>query len=118
MKNHLLFCRAHDREVRVLITGTLLHEDQAPVRDEGLVCLEIGGDCIESLCPLGASAPDAMVGRLIRNGVPLDSLTTVTAECPVCEEEAELVLYGTGRAACVLCGTAARWAYDHVEPLD
>jgi hypothetical protein len=118
MKHHLLFCRACDREVKVLITGTPLHEDQAPVRDEGLACLEIGGECIEALCPLGASAPDAMVGRLIRNGVLLDSLTTVIAECPACGNEAEMVLYGKGRAACTLCGTAARWAYDHVEPGD
>ena len=46
-----------------------------------------------------------MVGRLIRNGVPLDSLTTVTAECPTCENDAEMVLFGDGRAACSLCGT-------------
>ena len=118
MKTHQLFCRARDREVRVQITGTLLHEDQAPARDEGLVCLDIGGDCIETLCPLGASAPDAMVGRLIRNGVPLDSLATVTAECPACGDETEMVLTGNGRAACTLCGTAARWAYDHMEPAD
>jgi hypothetical protein len=118
MRGHLLFCRACDREVRVLITGTPLYEDQAPVRDEGLVCLEIGDDCNGNLCPLGASAPDAMVGRLIRNGVPLDSLTTVAAECPACGNEAEMVLYGNGRAAYALCGTAARWAYDHVEPAD
>ena len=118
MKNHLLFCRALDREVRVLITGTLLHEDQAPVRDEGLICLEIGDECTENLCPLGASAPNAMVGRLIRNGVPLDSLITVTAECPACGNEAEMVLYGNGRAACPFCGTAARWVYDHLEPAD
>jgi ribosomal protein S27AE len=118
MKNHLLFCRACNREVRILIAGSPLCEDQAPARDEGLVCLEVGDECIETLCPLGSSAPDAMVGRLIRNGVPLDSLTTVTAECPSCGNEAEMVRYGARRAACTLCGTAARWAYDHVEPGD
>ena len=118
MKNHLLFCSACDREVRVLITGTPLYEDQAPLRDEEVVCLEIGSQCTGNLCPLGAAAPNAMVGRLIRNGVPLDSLTTVTAECPACGDETEMVLYGNGRAACAICGTAARWAFDHVEPAD
>jgi len=118
MKNHLLFCSACDREVRVLITGTPLYEDQAPLRDEEVVCLEIGRQCTGNLCPLGAAAPNAMVGRLIRNGVPLDSLTTVTAECPACGDETEMVLFGNGRAACTTCGTAARWAYDHVEPAD
>jgi len=94
------------------------YDDQAPLRDEELICLDIGSRCTGNLCPLGATAPNAMVGRLIRNGVPLDSLTTVTAECPTCENSAEMVLYGDGRAACSICGTAARWAYDHVEPAD
>jgi ribosomal protein S27AE len=116
MKHHLLLCRARDREVRVMITGTLLQDDQAPVRDEGLVCLDIGEGCIESLCPLGGSTPDAMVGRLVRSGVPLDALATVVAECPACGQEAEMVLYGHRRAACGQCGAAARWAFDHAEP--
>ena len=116
MKNHLMFCSACDREVRVLITGTPLYEEQAPLHDEELICLHIGSRCTGSLCPLGAAAPNAMVGRLIRNGVPLDTLTTVMAHCPACDQEADMVLYGDGRAACSLCGTPARWAFDHVEP--
>jgi len=118
MKNHLLYCSACDREVRVLITGTPLYEDQAPLRDQELICLDIGGRCTGNLCPLGAAAPNAMVGRLIRNGVPLDSFNTATALCPACDNEAEMVLYGNGRAACSICGTAARWAFDHVEPAE
>jgi len=118
MKNHLMYCSACDREVRVLITGTPLYEERAPLRDEELICLEIGSQCTGNLCPLGAESPNGMVGRLIRNGVPLDSLNTVTALCPACDQEAEMVLYGNGRAACSICGTAARWAVDHVEPAD
>jgi hypothetical protein len=57
-----------------------------------------------------------MVGRLIRNGVPLDTLDTVTADCPACGNTVEMVLYGNGRAACLVCGSDARWAFDHVEP--
>ncbi len=118
MKNHQLYCSACDREVRVLITSAPLYQDQAPLHDEELICLDIGSRCTGNVCPLGAAAPNAMVGRLIRNGVPLDSLTTVTAECPACENQAEMVLYGNGRAACSICGTAARWVVDHVEPED
>jgi hypothetical protein len=118
MKNHLLYCSACDREVRVLISGTPLYEDQAPLRDPELICLDIGSRCTGNFCPLGAAAPNAMVGRLVRNGVPLDSLNTVTAECPTCENDAEMVLFGDGRAACTICGTAARWAFDHVERED
>jgi len=116
MRNHMLYCGACDREVRVLITGTPLYEDQAPLREEELVCLEIGASCTGRLCPLGAAAPNAMVGRLVRNGIPLDTLNTVTAECPSCGADAEMVLFGNGKAACSVCGTAARWAFDHVEP--
>jgi ribosomal protein S27AE len=116
MKSHRLYCGACDREVRVLITGTPLYEEQAPLRDEEVVCLEIGQRCTGNMCPLGAAAPNEMVRRLIRNGIPLDTLQTVTAECPACENEAEMVLYGDGRAACSVCGTSARWVVDHVEP--
>ena len=114
MKNHTLYCGACDREVRVLITGTPLYEDQAPLREEEVVCLEIGARCTGALCPLGAAAPNERVRRLIRNGIPLDTLNTVNAECPSCGADAEFVLYGSGRAACSICGTAARWAFDHV----
>ena len=118
MKNQMLYCSACDREVRVLITGTPLYEDQAPLRDEEVVCLEIGARCTGNLCPLGASAHSGMVGRLIRNGIPLDTLNTTTAECPTCEAEAEFVLYGDGKATCGICGTPARWVFDHVERED
>ena len=118
MKNHKLYCSACDREVRVLITGTPLYEDQAPLHDEEVICLEIGARCTGNLCPLGAAAPNAMVGRLVRNGIPLDTLSTVAAECPACGNEADMVLYGEGRAACTVCGTPARWVIDHVEPGD
>ena len=114
MKNHEMYCSACDRNVRVLITETPIYPDQAPLRDEEVICLEIGSHCTGSLCPIGAAAPHAMVGRLIRNGLPLDSLTTMKAECPTCENEADMVLYGNGRAACSVCGTVGYWMADHV----
>ena len=116
MKNHMMYCGACDREVRVLITEAPLYEGRTPVAEEELVCLEIGRQCTGNLCPLGAAAPSAMVGRIVRNGIPLDTLETVVARCPACGNEAEMVLYGGGRAACSVCGSAARWAVDHVEP--
>jgi hypothetical protein len=57
-----------------------------------------------------------MVRRVMRNGVPLEVLNTVTARCPSCGEETEVVLYGEGRAMCSQCQTPARWVVDHVEP--
>lgn len=116
MKNHQLYCSACDRQVRVLITEAPVYEGHAPLHGEELVCLDIGAKCTGNLCPLGAAAPSEMVRRVMRNGVPLEVLNTVTARCPGCGEETEVVLYGEGRAMCSLCQTPARWVVDHVEP--
>ena len=117
MKSAQLFCSACDRQVRVMITDAPLHDGQATLHDEEVVCLEIGDRCTGSLCPLGAVAPNAMVARIVRNGLSTEGLQTVQASCPSCGTEAELVLYGGGRAACTVCGAGARWTIDHVEPL-
>lgn len=117
MKSHQLFCSACDREVRVMITDAAPIEGQATLHDEEVVCLEIGEQCTDSLCPIGAAAPNAMVGRIIRNGLPLDGMRTVRSLCPSCGLENEMVLYGEGRAACTACGSPARWTLEHAEPM-
>lgn len=117
MKGHELFCSACDRQVRVMITDSPAHEGQATLHDEELVCLEIGEQCTGNLCPLGATAPSAMVARIVRNGLPTRGLHTVQAACPSCDRETELVLYGQGRAACTVCGSPFRWTATHAEPM-
>jgi hypothetical protein len=116
MKSHRLFCSACDREVNVMITDAPLLDGQATLHDSEVVCLEIGQKCTGNLCPLGAAEPSAMVGRIVRNGLPLNGLTTLQAGCPACGRVTEMVLYGGGHAACTECGTAARWVVDHAEP--
>lgn len=115
MKSHQLFCGACDRPVRVLITEGVVGETQASITDAELICLEIGANCTGRMCPLGADEPGAMVRRIVRNGIPLDTLETVPAHCPVCDRDAEAILYGDGKAACSVCGTAGRWSVDHIE---
>jgi hypothetical protein len=115
MKSHQLFCGACDRPVRVLITEAPSAEGQAELEDAEVVCLEIGAQCTGNLCPLGAAEPSAMVRRIVRNGIPLDTLEKVTARCPTCENDAEMILYGGGKAGCSVCGTIGRWVVDHVE---
>ena len=117
MKSQQIFCGACDREVRVMITDAPPHEGQAPLTDEEVICLEIGDKCTGNVCPLGAAGPDAMVARLVRNGLPIDQLKTSRSRCPSCDREAEMILYGNGRATCSLCGRQGRWALDHAEPL-
>ena len=116
MKAHELFCSACDRPVRVMIAEAPEGDHQATLHDDELVCLEIGAHCSGNLCPLGATEPSAMVARIVRSGMPLHNLRTVSSDCPACGNTADFVLYGKGQASCVVCGTNARWMVDHVEP--
>lgn len=117
MKSHRLYCGACDRDVWVMITEAPPADGQAMLHDEEVVCLEIGLRCNGNLCPIGAGAPNAMVGRMIRNGYPLEGMRTVRSVCPSCGLEGEMVLYGNGRAACTTCASPARWTLEHAEPL-
>ena len=117
MKSHQLYCGACDRPVRVLITDAPTDQGHAELTDAEIVCLEIGAKCTGNMCPLGAEGPGAMMRRIVRNGIPLDTLETVQAHCPACDADAEMVLYGDGRAACSVCGNSGRWAIDHLEPV-
>ena len=98
-----------------MLTDEPVHDDPSPIHDREIVCLEIGRHCTGNMCPLGASQPSAMVGRIIRNGIPLDTLETVMATCPECDASTEFVLYGAGKATCSVCGVPARWVVDHIE---
>lgn len=118
MRGTLVYCSACDRQVRVMISEAPAHDGQATLHDEEVICLEIGDRCTGGMCPIGAAAPGSMVARLVRLGLPTDGLRTVTATCPTCDVEAEMVLYGGGRAACSVCGATARWLADHVEADD
>jgi hypothetical protein len=115
MKSHELYCGACDRPVRVLITEAPSAEGQASLEEAEVICLEIGTRCTGGMCPLGAAEPSAMIRRIVRNGIPLDTLETVTGRCPSCEADAEMILYGDGKAGCSVCGSTGRWAIDHVE---
>jgi hypothetical protein len=117
MTNQQVFCSACDREVRVLITDAPTMEGQATAHDEEVVCLEIGERCTGNLCPISAAAPASMVGRILRNGLPLEGMKTVRSVCPACGLESEMVLYGAGRATCTSCGTSVRWVAQHAEPM-
>jgi ribosomal protein S27AE len=117
MESHRVFCSACDRDVTIMLTDAPLFDGPITLHDEEVICLEIGDKCTGNLCPLGAVEPNAMVGRIIRNGLPTDNLRTLRSACPACSRETEMVLYGDGRAACTECGSPARWTVDHAEPL-
>jgi hypothetical protein len=116
VKSHQLYCGACDRPVRVFITEAPTADGQAPVTDAVLVCLEIGANCTGNMCPLGAGEPSAMVRRIVRNGIALSTLESVKAHCPSCDTDAEIILYGDGKAGCSICGSVGRWVIGHLEP--
>ena len=117
MKTEQMYCGAWDRFVRVLVADVPAGERQAPVTDGELVCLEIGAHCTGNMCPLGAVQPGALVRRIVKNGVPLSTLHTEPGHCPACDSNAEMILYGQGKAGCSVCGTVGRWVVDHLEPV-
>jgi hypothetical protein len=99
-----MYCSGCDREVAVLMSNAVDHDAQANVHDPELVCLAVGDSCTGALCPLGAAEPNAMVGRLVRSGLPLDGLSLVRGWCGECERETEVALYGGDKATCTECG--------------
>jgi hypothetical protein len=103
MEARQIYCSACGREVRVMVSVPPAQDGQAPLHDTELVCLELGEQC-GGACPLGAAAPDAMVGRIMRNGLPTTGLHAIRSVCPACGFDTEIVLYGHGRAACTACG--------------
>jgi hypothetical protein len=103
-----VYCSACDKEVQVVMTDDVDHSPQANVADPELVCLEIGENCTGNLCPLGAAEPNAMIGRLVRSGLPLDNLRQVRGWCDDCGRETDLALYGTDLAACTVCGRSRK----------
>lgn len=100
-----MFCQGCERHVHVMVTDAAEDDAQANVPDPEIVCLEIGDWCSGSMCPLGATAPSAMVTRLIQSGEPLENLRTVRGHCDACGLESDLALYGRDLAACTVCGT-------------
>ncbi len=117
MKSQTVYCGACDHEVRVMITDTPTTDGQAPLHDSEVVCLEIGDKCNGNFCPIGATAPEEMVSRLLRNGLPINGLRSVQSLCPSCGLVNEMVLFGEGRAVCTACASPARWRLEHAEPM-
>ena len=101
-----VYCSGCDREVHVVATDAVHEDAQANVPEPEMVCLEIGAWCTGALCPLGAAEPNAMVARLIRNGLPLDHLRTARGFCEACGLDSDMALYGLNMAACLVCGTS------------
>lgn len=110
MQTQTIYCDACEHQVHVLITDAPTADGQASLHDPELVCLDVGERCAGNKCPIGASAPDEMVRRLIHEALPLEGMHKIHGVCPTCELEADMVLHSGGKATCTACGTTAWWS--------
>ena len=98
-------CAARGRDVRIAVTDAPTHDGQAPLRDAELVCLDIGGHCTRSGCPVCGLPPEALAARLVHNELQTPLHPIAKLQCLVCEHITEYVVVDERYATCVECGT-------------
>ena len=111
MRELAMQCPKRGQVVRLVVTELAVHDTQAPVHDEELVCLDVGGGCGESACPLCGHPVEVMDAMLVRSGLPLgESHRRLRGACEICEHDTEQVLSAGGYLTCTECGATRSWA--------
>ena len=111
MRELAMQCPKRGQVVRLVMTDDAVHDSQAPVHDETLVCLEVGAACGESACPVCGHPVAVMDALLVRSGLPLTpGHRRVKGTCEACERETEQVLSAGGYLTCTECGATRGWA--------
>jgi hypothetical protein len=105
MNTHRTYCTVRGRDVRVAVTDTPTHDGQAPLHDEELVCLDVGGNCTAAHCPVCGLPGEALAARLVHNGLQTPLFPVVKLQCAVCDHVTEYVVVDERYATCVECGT-------------
>ena len=109
MREITMYCSARDQEVRVVLTNEEDHDQQAPILDSEIICLEIGEACTGSMCPVCAMPVDAVDARAVHYGIHPEQHRKVKAHCEACDRDTDLVISRGGYATCSECGTVRRW---------
>ena len=110
MRELAMQCPKRGQVVRLVVTEEAVHDSQAPVHDEELVCLAASGRCGRSTCPLCGLPVEVMDARLVRSGLPIgESHRRVRSTCDSCGRETEQVLSAGGYLTCAECGTTRGW---------
>ena len=110
MNTQLTYCSARGRSVRIAVTDRPTHDGQAPLHDAELVCLDVGGHCTASRCPVCGLPAEALAARLVHNGFQTPFDPVVKLRCAVCEHVTEYVVVGERFATCAECGTTVDYA--------
>ena len=104
MRTQVTYCSARGRDVLIAFTDEPMHDGQAPLHDEELVCLDIGGQCTLDKCPVCGLPSQVLAARLVHNGLQSALNPVVKRPCPVCDHVTEYVIIDGHYATCVECG--------------
>lgn len=105
MRTQMTYCAARGREIRIAVTDDPAHDGQATLHDPELVCLDIGGHCTATRCPVCGLPPEALAARLVHNGLQTALNPVVKLRCEVCDHVTEYVVVDERFATCAECGT-------------
>jgi hypothetical protein len=104
-------CAKRGHAVRLVVTDATVHDSQAPVADEELVCMDVGAACGEDACPVCGHPVAVMDAMLVKSGLPLSPAhRRVKGTCEACGRETEQVLSAGGFLTCTECGATRGWA--------
>ena len=104
MQTRTVFCSACDQDVRIVVTDEPSQDGHANLHEAEVVCLEIGHHCTGGMCPVGATSPNVMAARLVRNGLQTRMHPVLSRQCPICGQEGEAVVIDRLHAVCSMCG--------------
>ena len=111
MRELTVQCPKRGRMVRLVVTDDAVHDSQAPVVDEELLCLDVGAACGDSACPVCGHPVEVMDALLVRSGLPLPpDHRRMKGMCESCGRETEQVLSAGGYLTCSECGVTRGWA--------
>lgn len=110
MSMSTVYCTVCDKQVQLSCTASPLHEGEANLRDEELVCLTFGARCAAGRCPISGLPSVVMGVRLARSGMePEEPWRTIRMRCDGCEQVTEMKILDNVHASCPVCGTTNRW---------
>jgi hypothetical protein len=108
MLTQTAYCSACDQDVRVAITDSPVHAEQAPIDGGEVVCLDFGERCTGSMCPMFGLPRMLMAVRLARSGLRPDVFRTVRAPCQDCGVVTDMQMLDNSYAHCPACGSRSR----------
>lgn len=109
MREILIHCPVHGRDVRFAVTDAPVTDGQAPIADPDLICLDVGVHCPPGGCPVLHESTAAVDARLARSGLAPRAFRHVWTPCELCGRTTEQLLSAGGYVTCGECGATRDW---------